>query len=197
MVLAKLLPQRGDALLIIHVQHDFLPGGALPVARGREVVDPLNAYSRAFARAGLPVVATRDWHPLNHCSFAAQGGQWPAHCVAGTAGAQFASGLVLPPDAVVVDQATDPRREAYSGFSGTSLNDELKHRNVHRLCVGGLATEYCVLHTVLDGLALGYAVVVLADAVRSLDVQPGDGASALETMRQAGAVFGQLEIAHV
>jgi nicotinamidase/pyrazinamidase len=95
----------------------------------------------------------------------------------------------------VVDQATDPRWEAYSSFSGTSLNDVLKRHGVRRLCVGGLATEYCVLQTVLDGLALGYAVVVLADAVRSLDVQPGAGTAALETMRQAGAIVGPLEIA--
>lgn len=185
----------GDALLVIHVQNDFLPGGALAVPCGDEVVAPLNAYIESFLKAGFPVLASRDWHPPNHCSFKAQGGPWPPHCVAGTAGASFSPALKLPADAVIVDQATDPSREAYSGFAGTCLDEELRKLRIERLFMGGVSTDYCVLETVLDGLALGYEVFVLTDALRPIDARPGDGEAALERMRRAGAVTGSLEIA--
>jgi nicotinamidase/pyrazinamidase len=177
-----------DALLLVDVQHDFLPGGALPVARADEVVPVLNGWIARFARQGRPVFATRDWHPPNHCSFLPQG-PWPVHCVAGTAGAALASALRVPPDAILVDKGGEPQRDAYSGFAGTGLAEQLRERGVGRLFVGGLATDYCVLHTVEDAVALGFGVVVIADAVRAVDAHPGDGAAAIAHMRALGVRF--------
>jgi nicotinamidase/pyrazinamidase len=176
-----------DALLVVDVQNDFLPGGALGVSHGDEVIGPLNGCLRAFAAAGRPVFATRDWHPGNHCSFKAQGGPWPAHCVAGTPGAAFAATLALPAGTVIVSKATAPGRDAYSGFAGTDLGAQLAAAQVRRVVVGGLATDYCVLKTVLDACVAGLEVIVLEDAVRAVDAAPGDGERALERMRQAGA----------
>ena len=180
-------PVPGDALLIVDVQQDFLPGGALPVPGGDAVVAPLNRYIDAFERQGLPVLATRDWHPPDHCSFAAQGGEWPPHCVAGTPGAAFATGLRLPASAVVVSKARDPDADAYSAFQGTTLTTRLRDLGVRRVFVGGLATDYCVRATVLDAIAAGFEAVVFADAVRAVELQPGDGARALADMAQRGA----------
>ena len=180
-----LQPQPGDALLIVDVQNDFLPGGSLAVPRGDEVVPALNRYLRAFY--GLPVYATRDWHPERHCSFRAQGGLWPPHCVAGTLGAEFAAALQLPPSAVIVSKATTAEQDAYSGFQGTDLDARLRAANVRRLFVGGLATDYCVLGTVRDALRFGYEVLLLIDAIRAVDVQPGDGLRAEAEMLSLGA----------
>jgi len=180
-------PGAYDALLVVDVQNDFLPGGALAVGRGDEVVAPLNAAMRAFERAGRPVFVSRDWHPANHCSFKARGGPWPPHCIAGTKGAEFAAALALPASAGVVSKASTPDADAYSAFGGTDLAAQLRSKGVRRVIVGGLATDYCVLNTVLDARAAGFEVVVLTDAVRAVDVQPGDGARALDTMRKAGA----------
>lgn len=176
-----------DALLIVDVQNDFLPGGALAVQRGGEVIGPLNRWIARFELAGRPIVATRDWHPADHESFRSQGGTWPVHCVAGTPGAAFPPALELPASALVISKATS-RKEAYSGFSGTGLAERLAHAGVRRLFVGGLATDYCVLNTVLDARAAGFEVIVLQDAVRAVDLAPDDGARALERMRLAGAV---------
>lgn len=184
---------RGDALIIVDLQRDFLPGGALPVPQGDEVVPVINAYIGLFKDKGLPIVATRDWHPPNHCSFKDRGGPWPPHCVQGTPGAQFAPGLELPPDALIVSKATDPQEEAYSGFQGTDLHERLKSMGVRRLFVGGLATDYCVLSTVKDALSLGYRVFLLRDAVRAVDAHPGDGDRAVEEMVSLGAVPVEIE----
>lgn len=180
-------PGVGDALIIVDVQHDFLPGGALAVPGGDQVVAPLARLAAHFAALGLPVFATRDWHPPDHCSFVAHGGPWPAHCVAGSRGAEFAAGLALPAGAVVISKATDPACDAYSGFAGTTLGAQLAQHGVGRVFVGGLATDYCVLNTVRDALASCLAVVLLGDAMRAVDAQPGDGARALAEMRAAGA----------
>ncbi|MBX6421634.1 MAG: nicotinamidase [Nevskia sp.] len=180
-------PRPGDALLIVDVQNDFLPGGALAVPHGDQVVPSLNRYIARFRAAQLPVFATRDWHPPDHCSFRAQGGPWPAHCVAGTAGARFAAALELPASAQIVSKAQRPERDAYSGFEGTDLDARLRAAGVRRVFVGGLATEYCVLNTAKDALRHGYAVVLLLDAVRAIDAQPGAGARALEELRRLGA----------
>lgn len=182
------VPAPGDALLVVDVQNDFLPGGALGVPEGDRVVPVLNRYIARFAEAGLPVIATRDWHPPGHCSFAERGGPWPPHCVAGTPGAAFAPGLALPPDAIVVSKAETPERDAYSGFQGTGLAGRLKEMGVERLFIGGLATDYCVLATVKDARSAGFAVVLLTDAVRAVNVKPGDGARAEAEMEAAGAV---------
>jgi nicotinamidase/pyrazinamidase len=181
-------PQHGDALVIVDVQRDFLPGGALAVPDGDRVIAPLNRCIERFAQRGLPVVATRDWHPPHHCSFAAQGGPWPPHCVAGTPGAGFADALRLPQDAEIVSKATSPARDAYSAFGDSSLAAWLRERGVTRLVVGGLATDYCVRQTVLDAHALGFAVVVVGDAVAAVNVQPADGERALAEMLASGAV---------
>ncbi|NDY42780.1 nicotinamidase [Dissulfurirhabdus thermomarina] len=177
----------GDALLVVDLQKDFLPGGRLPVPEGDAVVPAMNRCLRAFRAAGRPVFATRDWHPPEHVSFQAQGGPWPPHCVAGDPGADFADGLELPADVIVVSKATRPDTEAYSGFQGTDLDDYLRALEVRRLFVGGLATDYCVLETVKDARKLGYEVVLLQDAMRAVDAEPGAGERALEEMRGLGA----------
>jgi len=179
--------QPGDVLLVTDIQNDFLPGGSLAVAGGDEVVPVLNRYIGAFVAQGLPVYATRDWHPERHCSFHAQGGPWPVHCVAGTHGAAFAATLALPPDTTVISKATLPDREAYSSFQGTDLDSRLRAAGIHRIFIGGLATDYCVLNTVRDARQLGYDVFVLADAIRAVDVRPGDGQRADEEMASLGA----------
>jgi nicotinamidase/pyrazinamidase len=177
----------GDALVVVDVQNDFLPGGSLAVPNGDEVVPVLNHYLAAFVRAGLPVFATRDWHPPDHCSFRARGGPWPPHCVQGSAGARFAPGLALPSSTVIVSKDVRPEQNTYSGFEGGDLDRRLREQGVRRVFVGGLATDYCVFHTVKDGLARGYAVVLLTDAIRAVNVEPDDGRKAEAEMIRLGA----------
>lgn len=181
-------PQTGDALLIVDVQYDFLPGGSLGIAGADAVIAPLNAWIARFRAAGLPILATRDWHPPDHCSFVAQGGIWPEHCVAGSPGARFHADLALPEDVLVISKATRQDAEAYSSFAGTDLAEHLRRLAVKRLFIGGLATDYCVLNTVQDCLHLGYAAMVLVACVRAVNVRPGDGERALAAMFAAGAV---------
>ena len=181
-----------DALILVDVQLDFLPGGSLAVSHGDEVVPALNRYIAVFRRLTLPVVATRDWHPPDHCSFQAQGGPWPPHCVAGSEGARFAPLLDLPCEGHIVSKATTRDRDAYSGFEGTDLDEWLKDAGVSRIFVGGLATDYCVLNTVRDALRIGYATFLLADAVRAVDAQAGDGERAIAEMRRLGALAIEL-----
>lgn len=185
---ASLAPQAGDALLIIDLQNDFLPGGVLAVPGGDAVIAPLNEWIARFSSVGLPILATRDWHPSHHCSFHEQGGPWPAHCVAGTSGAMIPAALELPPEARIVDKPSLPRVETYSGFTGTTLDAELRQAGILRLWVAGLATDYCVLNTVLAARERGYAVVLLARAMRAVDVEPGDGRRALSAMIEHGAL---------
>lgn len=184
---APITLQPGDALVIVDVQNDFLPGGSLAVPRGDEVVAPLNALIARCTQLRLPVIATRDWHPPDHCSFRARGGPWPPHCIAGTPGAAFAPALALPESATIVSKAVTAGLDAYSGFGGTDLHDRLQAAGVRRLLVGGLATDYCVLNTVRDGLANGYEVILLTDAIRAVDVTPGDGRRAIDEMARLGA----------
>lgn len=172
-----------SALLIVDVQHDFLPGGALGVPDGDAVIPALVA---AAARADV-VVASRDAHPADHCSFAAQGGPWPPHCVEGTHGAELHPEIAALDLDLVVEKATAADRDAYSAFDGTGLADDLRSRGVDRLEVGGLATDYCVRASVLDALRAGFAVTVLTDGIRGVEVTEGDSARALAEMREAGA----------
>lgn len=174
---------KSDALLIVDPQVDFCPGGALPVPEGDAIFPAVNRASQS----SVVVVASRDWHPANHCSFQAQGGPWPAHCQAGTPGAEFHRGLDQTPIRRVFSKGIDPSKEAYSAFDGTDLATWLREHGARRLFVTGLATDYCVRASVLDALHEGFDVVVLEDAVRAVDVQPGDGERALAEMREAGA----------
>jgi len=182
-----------NALLIEDLQLDFLAGGSLAVPGGDEVIPVLNRYIMLARGKGMPIFASRDWHPRNHCSFRAQGGLWPEHCVAGTPGAEFAPDLNLPADAAIVSKATRADAEAYSSFMGTDLTLRLQKLGVKRLLVGGLATDYCVLYTVCDALAAGFEVLLLTDAIRAVNVKPGDGERAERQMQQAGAVPIRLE----
>jgi nicotinamidase/pyrazinamidase len=178
-----------DALLVVDVQRDFLPGGALAVPGGDGVIAPINACIDRFVEHRLPVFASRDWHPADHGSFRTAGGTWPPHCVAGSAGAAFADALRLPPRVHVVSKGTQRDREAYSAVAGTDLHAQLRTGHVLRLFVCGLATDYCVASSAVDALALGYRVVVVVDAIAAVDLQPGDGDRALARLRQAGAQF--------
>jgi nicotinamidase/pyrazinamidase len=182
-----IVPGAGDALIVVDMQRDFLPGGTLEVPAGDAVIPVLNRWIREFAGAGRPVVFTRDWHPADHCSFEAQGGTWPSHCVADTPGARFAADLEVPPSAWIVSKATQAERDAYSGFQGTDLERRLREAGVTRVFVGGLATDYCVQATVEDALARDFDVCLLEDAIRPVDVSAGDGERAIAAMRQAGA----------
>ncbi|GAB6876688.1 bifunctional nicotinamidase/pyrazinamidase [Thermaerobacter litoralis] len=187
------------ALVVVDVQNDFCPGGALAVPAGDQVVAPLNRWIAAFRAAGRTVVYTQDWHPQDHVSFRARGGPWPVHCVQGTPGAAFHPALRV--EGTVFRKGFDPDREAYSGFDGAlaegerdvrpevTLADWLRERGVRHLYVGGLATDYCVRATVLDGLREGFQVTVLVPAVRAVDVTPGDGQRALAEMEARGAVL--------
>lgn len=176
-----------DALLVVDVQNDFCPGGALAVPEGDQVVPVLNEWIRAAGEAGVPVVASRDWHPAGHCSFAEQGGPWPVHCVQDTEGAAFHPDLGLPADALVISKGQAPERDNYSAFDDTGLADMLRERGVERVWVGGLAQDVCVRATVLDACEAGFETHLVADATRPVDVEPGDGERALEAMRAAGA----------
>ncbi len=175
------------ALIVVDLQKDFCPGGALAVAQGDQTVPPCNALAAFCASQGALTVFSRDWHPQDHCSFAAQGGPWPPHCVAGSEGAQFHRDLALPPGALVIGKAASSGADAYSAFEGTGLAEKLRSQGVTELWVCGLATDYCVKATVLDGLKEGFAVTVAADACRAVNVNPGDGERALEEMAAAGA----------
>ena len=185
-------PEPDSALLIVDVQRDFCPGGALGVEEGHRVVAPLNAAAARFAAAGRPVIATRDWHPPHTIHFQAHGGQWPEHCVRGTPGAELHPELALPAGAVVVSKGTGEDEDAYSAFharddAGRPVADLLRAQGVRHLYVGGLATDYCVKASVLDARERGFEVTLLEDAIRAVDLQPGDGDRALAAMREAGA----------
>jgi nicotinamidase/pyrazinamidase len=177
----------GDAVIIVDVQVDFCPGGALPIERGDEVVPVLNRWIAAAAEADIPVYASRDWHPRHHLSFTESGGEWPVHCVQDSPGARFHPSLKLPPDTVVVTKGVRFDRDQYSAFDETGLAAELRRRGVRRVWVGGLAEDVCVRATVLDARREGFDAIVIADATRP--VTRNGGERAVEEMRQAGACF--------
>ncbi|HOD50807.1 MAG TPA: nicotinamidase [Candidatus Hydrogenedentes bacterium] len=185
--------QATDALIVVDIQKDFCRGGALAVEDGDAVVPVLN---RLIPKFGC-VVFTRDWHPVNHCSFddepRFEDKSWPPHCVADTPGAEFHKDLKLPSHAIVINTATEPDEEAYSGFHGTELKERLNERGVARVFVGGLATDYCVKYTVLDAIREGFEVVLVEDACRGIDIPRGTAAEALAEMRQTGAVLVRAE----
>lgn len=184
--------QRGDALSVTDVQCDFLPGGALGVPEGDRVMPPLNRAIEIFHKKNLPIFLTRDWHPPDHSSFKDQGGPWPPHCVRKTGGAKFHADLTIPGEAVIISKAVTRDSEQYSTLYGKNSrgkteNTLMEEKGVSRIFIGGLATEYCVLHTVRDALAEGFEVYVLTDAVRAVNVNPDDGEKALSEMAAKGA----------
>jgi nicotinamidase/pyrazinamidase len=180
------------ALMIIDVQKDFCPGGALAAPGGDAIVPAINHHIADAQQRGLPIYATRDWHPRVTSHFKAYGGQWPPHCVQNSPGARFHSDLKLPPDAVIISKGDDDDQPGYSAFDGhtadgRALIADLHDRRIGRLFVGGIATDYCVLKTVLDARRAGIAVTVLDDAIAGIDVNPGDVGRAMAEMRAAGA----------
>lgn len=183
----KIKLEKGDALIIVDVQNDFMPWGSLPVPDSDKIIYVLNDYINIFSKKGLLIIASRDWHPENHCSFKEYGGIWPKHCVKGTKGADFPEDLRLPKDTIIISKATSPEKEAYSALQETGLSDVLKDENIRRCFVGGIATEYCVFHTVEDLLKLGIKVYILEDAIK--EVKKEDGERAKEEMKRKGAIF--------
>ncbi|HEV2225898.1 MAG TPA: nicotinamidase [Nitrososphaerales archaeon] len=169
------------------VQNDFCPGGALAVKNGDRVVPRLNKTIAAFAKDGLPIFFTRDWHPSNHISFREQGGIWPPHCIQGTIGAGFHPDLFIPRGATIINKGDKPNAEAYSGFQGTDLESRLKKAGVGEIFLGGLATDYCVKESCHDALRAGFKVNVLKDCVKAVNVESGDDSRALREMGRAGA----------
>ena len=179
-----------SALIVVDVQRDFCPGGALPAASGDAIVPAINRHLDDARARGMLVYASRDWHPAITTHFQAQGGPWPPHCVQGTHGAQFHPALALPADAIVVSKGMDPDRPGYSAFDGRTpddrtLADDLRRRHVDHVYVAGIATEYCVKQTVLDARKNGFRVSVLRDAIAG--IQPDDADRAVREMEQAGA----------
>ncbi len=183
----KIEPRQGDALIIVDVQYDFLPGGALAVPESDQILPVLSKYIEVFEKRGLPIYMTRDWHPVNHCSFKEYGGPWPSHCVVDTRGAAFAEDLKFSSPAIVISKATTPERECYSDFGTTNFEASLRATGVGRLFVGGLATDYCVLNTVKDALGLDFTTFLLRDAIRGVNVQPDDSRKAEQEMIRLGA----------
>ena len=179
--------QPGDAVLVMDVQNDFCPGGALAIPDGDQVIAPLNKWAAAAHASGVPVFASRDWHPANHLSFAPQGGTWPPHCVQDSPGAAFHPCLELGERAIVVTKGTRFDKDQYSAFDETGLADELKRRGVKRVWVGGLAQDVCVKATALDAAQAGFETHVLPEA--TLPVTPEGGAEALDEMRKAGVTI--------
>jgi nicotinamidase/pyrazinamidase len=174
-----------DALLIIDFQNDFTAGGALAVPGGDEIAPPLKRLAGHYEI----VVATRDWHPPDHASFETEGGPWPVHCVQGTPGAELHPAM----DGIELDAIVDVGRErddeGYSGFENSDLTRLLRQRGVERIAVCGLATDYCVRASAIDAAKEGFDVTVVSDAIRAVEVKPGDGDRAIEDMRTAGAAI--------
>ena len=179
--------EKKKALIVVDVQNDFCPGGSLAVANGDEVIPPLNKLISEFLDRGEPVFKSRDWHPATAKHFAIYGGVWPVHCVQNTPGARFHPDLSDDPRITVISKGIDESADGYSAFDGTNLAQTLQDQGVEEVWVGGLATDYCVKHTVLDALREDFEVKALGDAMRAVNVDPGDGAQAIAEMRAAGA----------
>jgi nicotinamidase/pyrazinamidase len=180
------------ALIVVDVQKDFCPGGALPAPGGNDIIPALNRHLADARTRDMAVYASRDWHPATTTHFQQYGGEWPPHCVQGSAGAQFHPGLKLPPDAIIVSKGDDPQRPGYSAFDGhtsdgKTLLHDLRDRHITRVYVTGIATDYCVKATALDALQAGLEVRVLPDAITGIDVRPGDAQRALDEISAAGA----------
>ena len=172
-----------EALIIVDMQKDFMPGGALPVPDGDRIIPKVEEYIKKFKKRGALIIATRDWHPPNHISFREQGGPWPKHCIQNTEGAEFV--VKLPEDAIIISKADKPDKEAYSGFEGTNLAEILKERGIKKVYICGVATEYCVKATALDAIKHGFEVYILKDAIKGIN--PEDEKKALKELEEKGA----------
>jgi nicotinamidase/pyrazinamidase len=181
-----MIDQKKKALIVVDVQNDFCPGGTLAVPHGDEVIGPLNKLIDEFLSRSAPVYKSRDWHAPRSKHFAAYGGTWPVHCVQNTRGAEFHPGLRVDPRITVISKGLGDA-DVYSSFDETDLAAQLHQQNVEEVVVGGLATDYCVKNTVLDALRQGFQVKAIENAMRAVDLQPGDGERAIDEMRDAGA----------
>jgi nicotinamidase/pyrazinamidase len=178
--------EKRRALIVVDVQNDFCPGGTLAVPDGDQVVAPLNGLIEEFLSRNEPVFKSRDWHPAQTKHFADYGGTWPVHCVQETHGAEFHPELIDDPRITVVSKGMGDE-DNYSAFDGTDLAEQLRASDVEEVWVGGLATDYCVKNTVLDALREGFKVKAVKNAMRAVELKPGDGDRAIEEMRQSGA----------
>ena len=176
-----------DALIIADIQNDFLPGGTLGIKDSDEIIPILNEYAKIFKAAKSKIIASKDWHPPNHISFVTQGGPWKPHCIQNTKGAELSPTLKLPEGTLAILKATDPAEEAYSVFEGTGLGEQLRAQGITRIFIGGIATDYCILNSVLDARKFGLEAVVLMDGTRGINVKPGDVEKAIDMMRTNGA----------
>ncbi|OSS41539.1 Nicotinamidase [Desulfurella amilsii] len=184
----KLTIAKNDALILVDIQNDFCTG-SLAVPDALSIIEKANIYIALVKKNDRPVFATRDWHPKNHSSFKDFGGIWPVHCVQNTFGSMFYKELKLPDNAIIISKATNPDKDAYSGFDGTDLDNKLKNLKIRRLFVGGLATDYCVKATVLDALSLDYTVFFLSDASKAVNIKPDDEKKSINKMLRAGAIL--------
>jgi len=176
--------QKGDALLVIDVQNDFCPGGALAITKGDSVVPELNQWIKFAVAKDAPVLASRDWHPKNHISFKDQGGDWPPHCIQDTPGALFHPNLELPESAVIISKGVRFDKDQNSAFDDTGLGDQLKKMGITRLLVGGLALDVCVRESVLDAIKEGFSVFLIRNA--TVPVTKEDGDTALARIKESG-----------
>ncbi|MCM2358904.1 MAG: bifunctional nicotinamidase/pyrazinamidase [Geobacteraceae bacterium] len=187
----------GAAFLIVDVQVDFCPGGSLAVPGGDTIIPVINRYIELFRKKGIPVFASRDWHPVVTSHFVQYGGLWPPHCVQGSEGARFHPLLRLPADVTVVSKGMDPDKDDYSAFhavteQGEPLPEKLRELGIARLYLCGLATDYCVRASALEGVKQGLAVTVLKDAVKGVNLKPGDSSRALKEIVKAGGELADL-----
>lgn len=183
--------QPGDALIVVDVQVDFCPGGALPIEDGDQVVPVLNRWIAAAAEKGIPVYLSRDWHPVGHISFQGHGGPWPPHCIQDSQGARFHPDLIVPQSAVLVTKGVRFDQDQNSAFDQTGLAVQLRKTGIRRLFIGGLAEDVCVLATVLDALKQGFEAVLIQDGTRP--VTPSGGQEARRKMQEAGARIERTE----
>ena len=186
------------ALLIVDVQNDFCPGGALAVPEGDKIVPMLNKYMMIFSRKKWPIFASRDWHPKESKHFKKFGGPWPEHCIQNTRGARLHPSLRLPKETILLSKGMDPDKDSYSAFQavdskGTGFFELLKISGIKKLFVGGLATDYCVKSSVLDALKFGFRVRLLIDAIKGVNIKPEDSEQAIEEMVRGGAEKMTLE----
>jgi len=177
------------ALIIVDIQNDFCKGGALEVPNGEEIISGINKIIESFHNSSMPIFATRDWHPSNHCSFQANGGLWPVHCVQGTYGSEIHSDLMIDDRVTIINKGTEIDKEAYSGFDGTDFADKLRKKNISKVIIAGLATDYCINWTTMGALKNRFSTKVISDLIKGIDLELGDCERAIAEMKNNGANF--------